>query len=339
LVEDVESDPGSGGGQFDVSGPASATGTLLYLSGKASDQTRRVAWLDSAGTIEPLTAAPSRYAQPRVSPDGKKLALRNNGDIYVYDLERESATRLTFTGTSQAPVWAPDGRHLVFVAVSLGFSLSWVRSDGAGEVRQLLTSQNNVFPGSFSPDGRWLAYHETAPEAGLDLWTLPLDPADPDHPKPGKPVLFLRTAADESAPRFSPDGRWIAYRSSESGNNEIFVRPFPASSGGKWQISRDGGLYAFWSSKGHELFYQTADNRIMVVDYTATRDAFTPDKPRLWSEKQIFNPAPGVANLDLMPDGKRFVVLDAPESSPAENGSVHLTMLLNFFDEVRRRIP
>jgi Tol biopolymer transport system component len=94
---------------------------------------------------------------------------------------------------------------------------------------------------------------------GYDLWTLPLDTSDPDRPKPGKPEPFLRTPADETAPRFSPDGRWIAYRSNESGSDEVYVRPFPGP-GGKSQISTAGGLYGIWSKNGHELFYETADS-------------------------------------------------------------------------------
>jgi len=166
---------------------------------------------------------------------------------------------------------------------------------------------------------------------------LPLDLTDPDRPKPGKPELFLRTPADELVPRFSPDGRWIAYRSNESGNNEIYVRPFPARGGGKWQVSTGGGAYGIWSNNGRELFYETTDNRIMVLDYTVNGDSFVPGKPRLWSGKQIFYP--GSSNLDLAPDGKRFAVLTAPEATGREKGSLHVTMLLNFFDEVKRRIP
>jgi Tol biopolymer transport system component len=138
-------------------------------------------------------------------------------------------------------------------------------------------------------------------------------------------------------PSFSPDGRWIAYRSNELGSNEIWVRPFPASRGGKWQISRGGGFYPFWSNDGRQLFYETADNRIMVVDYAANGDSFKPGTPRPWSDKQIFYE--GFLNLDLAPDGKRFVVLTLPETADGEKGSVHVTMLENFFDEVKRRIP
>jgi serine/threonine-protein kinase len=135
---------------------------------------------------------------------------------------------------------------------------------------------------------------------------------------------------------FSPDGRWIAYRSNESGTSEVYVRPFPGGRGGKWQISTGGGLYGIWSNNGRELFYETADNRIMVVDYTANGDSFVSGKPRLWSEEQVFNR--GNANLALAPDGKRFAVFPMPEASGPEKGTVHVTFLLNFLDEVRRKI-
>jgi len=164
-----------------------------------------------------------------------------------------------------------------------------------------------------------------------------LDLSDPDRPKPGQPELFLRTPAGELLPRFSPDGRWIAYRSNESGSYEIYVRPFPTGSGGRWQISTSGGLYGIWSPNGRELFYETADNRIMVLDYSVDGNTFVPGKPRLWSDKQLFYT--GTSNLDLAPDGKRFLVLALPETLPGQKGSVHVTMLLNFFDEVKRRIP
>jgi serine/threonine-protein kinase len=138
-------------------------------------------------------------------------------------------------------------------------------------------------------------------------------------------------------PRFSPDGRWIAYRSNESGSPEIYVRPFPTASGGRWQISIGGGIYALWSNNGRELFYETADNRIMMVDYTVDGASFVPGKPRLWSDRQLFYT--GTSNLDVAPGGKRFAVFSIPETAPREKGSVHVTMLLHFFDELKRRLP
>jgi Tol biopolymer transport system component len=289
--------------------------------------------------MQPLFRAPGAYFYPRLSPDGRKLAFTDDGaDIFVHDLERGTNTRLTFTGHASVPVWTPDGKHILFRSVSNDQSLDWVRSDGAGDPQRLLGSQNYLNAWSFSPDGRRLAYMERNPETGIDLWMLPLDITDPDHPKPGKPEPFLRTPADELVPRFSPDGRWIAYRSNESGSNEIYVRPYPAGGGGKWQISSSAGLYPLWANNGRELYYETEDGRIMVVDYTVDGGSFVPGKPRLWSEKQLFYA--GTSNLDLAPDGKRFAVVTLPDTpAVGEKGSVHVTMLLNFFDEVKRRIP
>jgi Tol biopolymer transport system component len=264
------------------------------------------------------------------------LSSSSGDDIYVYELGRETMARLTFGGHAHITIWAPDGKHIVFQS-ERGFGIAWVRSDGAGDPQQILATQNNAVPWSFSPDGRRLAYFEPNSETGYDISTLPLDTSDPDHPKAGKPELFLGTPSNENVPAFSPDGRWIAYRSDESGTNEIYVRPFRGGRGGKWQISTGGGLYPIWSNNGRELFYETADNRIMVLDYTVNGDSFVPGKPRLWSDKRIFYP--GTMNLDLAPDGKRFAVLETPEAAAPEKGSVHVTFLLNFLDELRRKVP
>jgi serine/threonine-protein kinase len=135
------------------------------------------------------------------------------------------------------------GGYLLYVhqGALYGVALFWIRSDGGGEPQRLLEIQAPLVPWSFSPDGKRLAFIEVDPETLADIWTLPLDLSDPDHPKPGKPELFLRTPADEQVATFSPDGRWIAYRSDESGIIQIYVRPFPAAGGGKWQISAGGG--------------------------------------------------------------------------------------------------
>jgi serine/threonine-protein kinase len=332
LLQDVAANAVTGGGQFDFS----TTGTFVYAAGKSAAPVWRVAWLDSSGKMRPMAAAPGVYVSPRLSPDGKKLAYGDGTDIYVYDTERERISRLTFMGHAAVPVWAHDGEHFIFLSTEKGSAFFWARRDGSGEPQKLLQSPTVSVPYSFSPDGR-LAYYEVNSGTGNDLWTLPLDLTDPDHPKPGKPEPFLRTPNIETLPRFSPDGRWIAYLSNESGSSEIYVRPFPNASGGRWQISSDGGLYAIWSNNGRELFYETMENRIMVVDYSVEGGSFVPGKPRLWSDKQLFYA--GNSNLDLAPDGKRFAVLALPETPPDEKGTVHVTMLLNFFDELKRRIP
>ena len=330
LLDDVAANPVNGGGQFDFS----STGTFVYVAGKSAAQTWQLEWLDSSGKRKPLMIAPGAYTVPNLSPDGRKLAYVGGGDIYVYDLERGIPTKLTFSGDCTVPVWAPDSRHLVFAS---GSALMWKRGDGAGEPRKLLDNPNGFArPWSFAPDGR-LAYNERNPDTKFDLWTLPMDLTDADDPKPGKPEPFLRTPADETIPSFSPDGHWIAYRSNESGIYEIYVRPFPAGSGGMWQISVGGGVYARWAKHGSELFYETTDNRIMVMDYKVEGASFVPGTPRLWTDQQLFYP--GTSNLDLAPDGKRFIVFSTPEAAGGAKGSVHVTMLLNFFDEVRRKLP
>ena len=124
---------------------------------------------------------------------------------------------------------------------------------------------------------------------------------------------------------YSPDGRWIAYRSDKSGTDEIYVRPFPASTEEEWPISAGGARYAMWAKNGHELFYETPNRKIMLVDYKAHGNVFDYGKPRLWSDRQIFYPS--LLNLDLAPDGKRFAVLTMPDDWGTEKGSMHVVML------------
>jgi serine/threonine-protein kinase len=343
LLEDVAGNAGPGGGQFDVA----RNGTLVYLSGKFSNAIRPVAWMDSTGKTQPLLTAPGQYLTPRFSPDGNRLALAvgpgGGGDIQVYDWQRDTMTRLTFTQRNLYPVWTPDGKHIAFESASGGANfIRWIRADGAGESQLLVESKSGLRPYSFSPDGQRLAFAEQAVDTSFDLWTLPLDVSDPEHPKPGKPELFLRTPFYKSEPAFSPDGRWIAYTSNESGRYEVYVRPFRGGAGsgsGEWQISTGGGGYPIWSRNGRELFYENPDNRIIVTTYTAKADSFAADKPRLWSNTQVLGFAPVLWNLDLAPDGKRFAVFPRPDATGEQKGSVHVTVLLNFFDELRRRVP
>jgi serine/threonine-protein kinase len=336
VLEDVAANPVTGGGQFDFTSASAGPGTLIFAAGKNAAKAWQLAWLDSSGKVQPVFTGAGAYAHPRVSPDGRRLAFIDNGDIYIHDLERDTTNRLTFSGHTNSPVWAPDGKHLIFQSASNRSLIHWARSDGSADPQVLLERANSSTPWSLSRDGR-LLYFERDPETGIDLWVLPLNLADPEHPQPGKPEVFLRTPADESLPKFSPDGHWIAYRSNESGHAEIYVQPYPAASGGKWQVSTGDGNYAVWSNNGRELFYEREDNRIMVVDYTVDGATFVPGKPRLWSDKQLFYT--GTMNFDLAPDGKRFAVLAPVDDARPDKGTVHVVFLLNFFDELRRRLP
>ena len=165
---------------------------------------------------------------------------------------------------------------------------------------------------------------------------MPLE-SDSAGLRAGKPEVFLQTPADERHPAFSPDGRWMAYTSNESGTFQVYVRAFP-DKGGKWQISNSGGGYPVWSRNGHELFFGTLDNRIMVAAYTVKGDSFVADKPRMWSEKQLGGTW-YVKNFDLAPDGKRIAALMPVETAEAQQSQNHVIFLENFFDELRRKVP
>jgi eukaryotic-like serine/threonine-protein kinase len=282
ILDDLASDPNSGAGQFNFS----RTGNLVYLPGKVSAKSYPVSWLDNSGKTKPLIATPGMYGAPRFSPDGQQLALvqiaSNDWRILVYDWQRDTLSRLA-VGTQEPtyPTWSPDGKHIVFRFRSAdGFSLGWMRADGAGEIERLLDSKNLVLPYSFFPDGKRLAYMEVDPESGIDIWTLPLDVSDPEHPRPGKPEVFLNTPSQETSPAVSPDGRWIAYGSNESGRLEVYVRPFPGP-GSKFQISNSGGNHPIWSRSGRELFFENPDYRIMVTDYGVKDESFVHGKPYL----------------------------------------------------------
>jgi Tol biopolymer transport system component len=336
-VENVAANVDFGGGQYDFS----QTGTFVCRTGQASVAAWPVLWMDSSGQTQPLIRTPAHYRSPRFSPDGKRLAVAvgySESEIWVYDLQREAATKLTFTGRNQYPVWTPGGKHIVYQS-QLEHSIMWMRADGAGEPHRLLEGIQVKLPYSFSPDGRRLAFSEMAGGSGFDLWTLPLDLTDPDHPKPGKPELFLGTSASENYPALSPDGQWMAYQSNESGIPEIYVRPFAAGSspgGGKWQISTGGGAFPIWSRAGRQLLYRSEDGHVMMIDYTASGDSFRPDKPRRWADRLLWGY--GIyPSFDLAPDGKRVAMLPLAEETDAK-GNLHVTMLLNFFDEVRRRV-
>jgi serine/threonine-protein kinase len=333
LLDDVASASDTAAGQFDFS----RTGIFVYLS-RPAPRAWPIELLEESGKMEPLAAPAAEYDTPRFSPDGSGLAVSANSgqgaDIYVWDFGRGSMTRLTSNaGANLEPVWTPDGKHLVFYfPVAGGYAVGWIRADGAGGIERLLESRSLIVPYSFTPDGRRLAYFEQFPETDCDIFTVALDLTDPDHPKTGAPTPFLRTPANEQQPMFSPDGRWIAYISHESGTFEVYVRAFPGP-GGSWKVSKGAGALPIWSRRERKLFYQTPDGRIMAVAYSVSGASFKSEPPRQWSPKQVLTR--GYTDLDLSPDGKRFAVFPRPQDTE----SVHVTFLLNFFDEMARRVP
>ena len=338
VLEGVTASPTiTGGAQFAVS----ANGTLVYLTGQNVSTDAPIVWMDRAGKTTPLRAMAANWSNPHFSPDGLRLAvdiLDKQLDVWVYEWARDTLSRLTFDPAADAkPVWTPDGRRIVFASArNNAGNLYWQRADGTGDVQRLTESKNLQYPASWHPSGKFLAFGEISPGTGFDLMILPMDGDEALGWKPGKPTVFLNSPFVEQEPMFSPDGRWLAYQSNESGRLEVYVRPFPGP-GGKWQVSTVGGGAPTWSRTRHELFYQTPDNRIMVAPYAVEGDSFRADKPKLWSEGRFLT-RPRQRSFDLHPDGERFALAAAPEAqSSARQDKV--VFIFNFFDELRRLAP
>jgi serine/threonine-protein kinase len=336
MVDDVAHEQQAGVGQFDVS----RTGTLVYR--KAIGGAAAFTVLDASGKSEPLHAKPGMYADLRLSPDGRRIAVRMLGagdqDIVVYDRERDVMTRLTFGGGQYtSPAWSPDGRYVIFASVGNG--IFQTRADGASLPLALTHSQTFQSPASFTPDGRRLAYVETLGGVA-QLWTVSLT-EEGDHLKAGAAERFLTSSASDGYPSFSPDGRWLAYTSTEAGATEVFVRAYPqpaSGSGGRWQISTNGGTAPVWSRSGHDLFYQAGD-QIMSASYAVTGDTFVPGKPGVWSSARVAPGRPNTHAWDLAPDGKRVALLTPVDASDSSKQEHVVVLLQNFFDELRRRVP
>jgi serine/threonine-protein kinase len=332
VMENISASVSFGFAQMDFS----KEGHLLYRGGQASGRTV-AQWLNADGAVEPLWAEPAFYQFPQLSPDGNRLLLvladGANMDIWVYDPQRGTKTRLTAgTGVNSYPIWSADGRHVVF---QLGGQLYWVSADGAERPQPLLKTVAPAFPASFTPDGRQLMFFELKPGGGSLIQTVPIV-SESGHLKAGKPEFFRELSAGNPIPTVSPDGRWVAYASIESGVYEVYVRAFP-DTGKQWAVSTGGGSFPVWSRTRNELFYRTEDQFLMVTSYSSVGDSFVAVKPRAWSGKRLFNTGL-VQNFSLAPDGKRFAVLMSAESPEVRMTEPQAILMLNFFDEIRRRV-
>jgi Tol biopolymer transport system component len=341
VVEGVDAISRSGGANF----AASTNGTLVYLSGRAVDEFP-LDWLDVSGKTTPLRATPANWSNVRFAPDGRRLAMDINdgtqSDVWIYEWEGDRLFRLTLNANlDEMPVWTEDSQRIAFASrrdTSSVFNLYWQRADGTGEVQRLTDSANPQRPGSWHPSGKFLAFSEQTLQSNEDILILPLEGDERSGWKAGKAAVFLNGPSRERDPMFSPDGRWLAYVSNESGRSEVYVRPFSGSRGA-WMISTEGGGFPTWSQTRHELFYTTPDFQIMVVPYSAEDDAFRPEKPRLWSERsyrRVRGPSP--RSFDLHPDGNRFALAVAADTQ-TEAKRDRLVFILNFFDDLRRIGP
>jgi len=336
LLEDVAHETLVGEGQFDVS----RTGTLVYRKSTGSQALEKtLQWLDASGRREALRARPALVQDISLSPDGRLIALTiddgANTDLWIYDPQRDAMTRATFGGKAyRNPLWSPDGRYIVFSDVGNG--LVAVRADGATQPQPLTQRTFYQTPSSFTLDGRRLAYGETR---GNGIWTIAIEERD-GQLKAGAPELFVKSGSNEALPAFSPDGRWIAYQSDESGATEVYVRPFPppaSGQGGRRQVSSGGGRRPHWSRSGHDLLYESAD-QILAAAYAVKGDTFVAEKPRVWIPKLGAASSANGVPWDLAPDGRRVLVVTRPAPVDAAVPEHEIVIVQNFFDELRRRV-
>jgi serine/threonine protein kinase/Tol biopolymer transport system component len=323
VVHGVVQSISSGAAQYSIS----TTGTLVYVPGGVQGAERKLVWVDRNGAEQPLAAPTHAYESPRFSPDGQRIAVVTDGQVWLYDLPRETLTRFTFEGNANSrPVWTPDGKRIVFYSNKDGpLNLFWQLADGGGGLERLTTSEDLQAPTSWSPDGQFLAFNENSPTTGDDILVLQLSDR--------KVQPFLRTPFDESNPRFSPDGRWIAYMSDESGRNEIYVQPFPGP-GGKLQVSRDGGREPVWNRNGRELFYRSG-NKMVAVEMT-TQPNFALGNPRVLFERPNVLAIVPISNYDVSPDGRRFLMVKPTEQTQA--APTQINVVLNWFEELKQKV-
>jgi len=311
----------------------SNAGRLIYLPGgdTRSQTSRNLVWVDRDGREELLDAEPRAYGFPRLSPNGERLAVTISRDLWTYDLERGTQSRRTFTGRVGRSIWTPDGERLVYQSRGLW----WIAADGTGQPERITTESRDLRPEAFSPDGALLVYREGFPS---DLYALSMDGERTEQP-------LIVTEFHEGYSAISPDGRWLAYTSDETGQLEVYVRPFPNVNDGKWPISMDGGEEPLWGPDGHEIFYRRAtDNAVLVVSVEA-EPSFTVGRPEVLFTGDFLGfglslPRP---DYDVSPDGQRFLMLkDALVGIEAELPESQQTLLVvvdNWFEELNRLAP
>ena len=328
-----------------VSGTApfsvSESGSLVYVPGgeRRSRSWGELVWVDREGTVEPLPLPTGSYWGPRLSPDGRSFVYwtslnAETINVWVYELEREVARRLTDDqgGDQGWPIWSPDGKRVIFNGPTegMGHNLYWKPVDGSGPAERLTESEYGQQAQSYWAGGNLLVFLESHDPAdtGTDIWVLPLEGE-------AKPRPFLQTTSNEFHPMFSPDGRWLAYVSDESGGYEVYVRPYPGP-GGVTPISTHGGTDPAWAPDGRELFYlegRSPSTKLMAVS-VKTEPALRVGKPRLLFAGNYMGGSPYGRSYDITPDGQRFLMAKQEQTEVAQ-----INVVLNWFEELKRLVP
>jgi len=320
-------------GQFCIS----SSGSLVYASGGIlPDPANTLVWVDHKGNAEPITSVTTGpYESARLSPDGQRIAYSSmgmEGHIRIHDLNRATTTQLTSEGRSCYAVWTPNGRRVAFDSVNTGVpNIFWQAVDGSSSMERLTLGEYFHWPGSWSPDGETLAFVQDHPNSGYDILLLRM--------RDRRVTPFLNSRFNEMFPEFSPDGRWMAYVSDESGRDEVYVQPFPGP-GGKWQISNEGGWEPLWARNGKKLFYRQLwsppECKFFVVDVQTGSD-FSPSKPGLLFQLSGYLGSTPIRTWDISPDGQRFLMAKHEERKPQP--VTELILVQNWFEELKRLSP
>ena len=331
IVQDVVSRNPTGAGQFAIS----RNGTLVYMPGGARPNNRVLVWLDRQSREVAIGAPPRSYEYPRLSPDGTKIAMTSadeENDVWIWDLVRETPVRLTFGPAVELyPTWMPDGRQVVFRSADGSRTDIFRKSaDGTGAVEALTRNGSGGEPQSLSPDGKLLVYRTGLGPGKNDLMLLPLDGSGAARPLLADPKFNERNG------EISPDGRWIAYESDESGQREIYVRPFPAVDAGRWAISSGGGQRPAWARSGRELFFQTLKPARLMATPVQPGQTFTYGRPQPLLDFTLYDTLlrPG-RNYDVASD-ERFLVTRPLEKTA--NTRQTIIVVSHWFDEVQARV-
>ena len=311
----------------------SPNGHLVYVPGGLAVADRYLVWVDRQGKEQILPAEAKAFDEPRIAPDGRRVAHSITGpdsNVWTYDIGRNVVSRLTFGPSTFAPLWTPDGKRIVFSQPTPGNrkpALAWRLADGTGEADTLIEADSVMQPESVSPDGRFLLFARAFAGTSSDIFVLPLEG---DH----KPYPFLNTPATEYNAAFSPDGRWVAYVSFETGRPEIYVRAFPGPGGGKWQVSNEGGTQPVWPKGANEIFYRNGE-RVMAVS-VQTQPTFQPGSPRqLFVGRYLLWTGP-FRSYDVAPGGQRFLMVrDKDQDLSART----VTVVLHWAGELAQRAP
>ena len=326
-----------GPGQFSVSG----NGRIAYRPAavQTGAERRPLVWVDRQGREQAIAAEPRGFIYPRISPDGKRIALDaldTRRDIWIWDIERDILTRLTQEANAadkRGPIWSPDGRALFYTSTEGGRSALLRRAaDGTGVSDKLAEETTpEMIASTVSPDGQTVIYfHSAGTNLNYDMKALLLA-------GPGTPTPLLVSPRSEWNPEVSPDGRWLAYESDESGRFEIYVRPFPAVDAGRWQVSNTGGTRPAWARNGRELFYVSADAQMMAVPVSRDAgNAFTYGRPvALFSTSALYTGLSG-RTYDVAADGRFLLVKQPPGAGATENQAI--VVVADWLDEVRQRL-